>query len=668
MTLAIRRHIGRSRAPRASGTGITACVRVEVVVERALLSRTDGVPFRGINVMSQTHSPTSRIDPASASRKMYDVVVVGSGVAGSIVASELGRQGFSVLVLEAGPGTGMTIREYETDLSRFYAAASKDNNAPFAENPNAPMPRSFETRKLPPGQPNASGYLVQKGPLEIDSTYARVIGGTTRHFEAKAMRMLPEDFDMRSRYGQGLDWPLDYRTIEAYYQRAERELGVSADVEDQAYLGIAFEPDYVYPMRKIPVSYLDQAIAKRLNGASVTLAGERFSLTVRSTPQARNGVPNPRYDKGKGFVPTGAVDPHQAEMGQRCQGNNNCVPICPVQAKYDARRTLAKAIGTGRIDFLPQAVASRVQVDPTSGRVTGIDCKTYADLTSAEHTTSTVRGKIFVLAANAVENARLMLASDLPGTSGLVGRNLMDHAYLLTWALMPEVTGTMRGTPCTSGIDELRGGAFRRKQAAFRASIHNDGWGWATEAPYTDLFNLVDDQNKFGRALQRGLVDRISRQLLLDFMVDMPASEGNRVTVDPQYRDRLGNLRPVISYSLPEYVLEGVAFARRLSRRIYQRIGAEDHSHYDPLQYGWVSHEGQGYIIRGGNHWAGTHVMGTTAANSVVDARQRSWDHANLYLAGAGSMPTIGTSNTTLTLSALSFLSAEQIVKDLKSA
>jgi choline dehydrogenase-like flavoprotein len=181
------------------------------------------------------------------------------------------------------------------------------------------------------------------------------------------------------------------------------------------------------------------------------------------------------------------------------------------------------------------------------------------------------------------------------------------------------------------------------------------------------LFRLVDDQNKFGRALQRGLVDRISRQLLLDFMVEVPPDSGNRITVDPRYRDQLGNLKPVLSYALNDYVLDGVAFARRLSRRIYQRLGAEDHSAYDPLQYGWVSHEGKGYVIRGGNHWAGTQVMGTEATSSVVDFRQRSWDHANLYLTGAGSMPTIGTSNTTLTLAALSFLSAEHIAQELKS-
>ena len=605
------------------------------------------------------------VAPEAAAQTQYDVVVVGSGVSGSIVAKELSQSGFRVLVMEAGPGHEITIADYEESLRRFYSAVSKDNNAPHAENRNAPMPRSYETQKLQPGMPNTRGYFVQAGPFEIDSTYARVLGGTTRHWEAKALRMLPDDFELRTRYGQGRNWPLSYQDLQPYYRRAEFELGVSGDVEDQAYGGLSFEPDYVYPMHRMPPSYLDQIIAKDLDGTEVALDGETFTLRVRSTPQARNGVPNSKYDGGKGFVPRAAVSLHQAEMGQRCQGNTNCVPICPVQAKYDARRTLFPALQSGRVDLLAQTVASKIHIDPESGRVREIEFKTYRDAESSEHVTGTVRARTFVLAANAVENARLMLASGLHGSSGLVGRNLMDHAYLLTWALMPELAGALRGPLCTSGIEELRTGAFRRRQAAARFSIHNDGWGWATASPYTDLDMLVDQQNKFGRALRRGLVAQVSRQVLLDSAVEILPEEDNRVTVDPQYVDQLGNPRPVISFSIPGYTLEGVAYARRLSRRIFQRVGAEDHTAYDAATYGWVNYEGEGYVIRGGNHWAGTHLMGTSARDSVVDFRQRSWDHDNLYLVGAGSMPTIGTSNTTLTLAALCFQSAEHIARDL---
>ena len=123
-------------------------------------------------------------------------------------------------------------------------------------------------------------------------------------------------------------------------------------------------------------------------------------------------------------------------------------------------------------------------------------------------------------------------------------------------------------------------------------------------------------------------------------------------------------MRPVISFAVPTYTLETAAFARRFTRQIYQRLGAEDHTRYDPLAPGFVSHEGEGYVLRGGNHWAGTHMMGADASASVVDDRQRSWDHGNLFLAGAGSMASIGTANTTLTLAALCFRTAETIAAD----
>ena len=60
------------------------------------------------------------------------------------------------------------------------------------------MPRSTESHRIRPGQPDTRGYLVQNGPFEIDTTYTRVLGGTTMHWEGKTLRMLPEDFEMRS--------------------------------------------------------------------------------------------------------------------------------------------------------------------------------------------------------------------------------------------------------------------------------------------------------------------------------------------------------------------------------------------------------------------------------------------------------------------------------------
>lgn len=610
---------------------------------------------------------TRRTDVKVASETVYDAVVVGSGIAGSLVASELSAAGMHVLVLEAGAGADRTLEGHEQYVSRFYATASKDNQAPYPQNLNANMPRGGDVRRIAPGQPDTSAYIIKNGPLATDTTYTRVFGGTTMHWEAKTPRMLPADFRMRTQFGQGRDWPIAYDDILPFYNEAERELGVSGSVADQAELGVPFTDGYRFPMQSIPLSYLDKTVAAGVDGLPVELAGEKYALKVRSFAQARNGVPDPQYDGGKGFRPVGAVSTSQVEEGGRCQGNINCVPICPVQAKYSAGRTLAKALQTGRVDLLVQAVASRVVVDSHTGQVSGIEIKRYTDPDSPRHTAYTVHGRIYVLAAGAVENPRLMLSSGLRSSSGLIGRNFMDHAYLLTWALLPQIAGTYRGTVCTAGISDLRDGRFRAQQAAFAVDIHNDGWGWAVGSPYTDLLQMVERENLFGAELRDALPARLSRQLLLACMVDVPASESNRVSVDPALVDPLGNMRPVISYVLSDYTMRGVASARRLSERIFARLGAADHTYYDPADPMYTTYEGEGFVIHGGNHLAGTHVMGRSSTDSVVDEYQRSWDHQNLYLVGGGSMASVGTSNVTLTLAALSLRTARHIAKQFRA-
>ncbi len=596
-----------------------------------------------------------------------DAVIIGSGISGAIIAAELTRAGKRVLVVEAATDAERTFTGYLGDLNQFYTQPSRGNQSPFPINPNAAMPRGDELRKLAGGETNAAPYVVQSGPYVTDTVYSKAFGGTTIHWEAKTPRMLPEDFSLQSLYGQGADWPIAYGDMTADYEAAEREIGVSADRGDQEYGGVKFSDGYVFPMHGLPLSYLDQQVDKGIKGTSVDLYGKRYPVKVRPYPQGRNSIPNKAYDGGKGYGPQGVVALHQIELGERCQGNTNCVPICPVQARYHSGKTMARAFSsrTGRAELQSQAVASKVLVDHESGRVSGVEIKLYHDPASPSHDTVTVRAKIYVVAGNAIETPRLLLASGLPSTSGLVGRNLMDHAYLLSWALMPQPCGTMRGTSSTGGIVDLRVGPFRRHQAAFAVDIHNDGWGWATGAPESDLRTLVDQYNKFGKDLREALIRRVSSQLMFAFMIEVPPEESNRVSVSPRYVDPLGNMRPIVSFSAPENTLRGASYARQFARLVFSRLGAEDYTAYDPDDYGFVSYGDETFALRGGNHLAGTHVMGSNPATSVVTTDQRSWDHENLYLVGAGSMPTVGTANITLTLAALCYRSARAMLRQL---
>ncbi|HKV39014.1 MAG TPA: GMC family oxidoreductase, partial [Blastocatellia bacterium] len=400
----------------------------------------------------------------------YDVVIVGAGISGAILAKVLGSEGKRVLILEAG--TAQALTNYLDRLEDFYLSNTKDPESPYPNDPDAPEPSVLDIQNIQGTTPDTNGYFVQMGPLPFGSTYTRTMGGTTLHWLGTCLRMLPEDFKIRTLYGQGLDWPISYDDLLNYYNLAEREIGVSADVREQEYLGVHFTKDYVYPMFKIPQSYLDKTLARGVRGMTVELEGGTYPVDVTSTPQGRNSMPNPAYAGGKGYTPAGAT--YNPDLGQRCDGNTSCVPICPIQAKYSALKTLIKTEAK-QVDILTQAVASRILFDKASGRVTGIEYKAYADPASPVHKIGIAKGTVYALAAHAVENAKLLQASGITSRSGLIGKNLMDHPVLLTWGLAPEKVWAYRGPLSTSGIESLRGGKFRSRRAAFRVEIGNDG-------------------------------------------------------------------------------------------------------------------------------------------------------------------------------------------------
>jgi choline dehydrogenase-like flavoprotein len=480
--------------------------------------------------------------------------------------------------------------------------------------------------------------------------------------------MLPNDFRLKSQYGQGVDWPITYEQLRPYYEEAEWGIGVSGDVDRQKIPGAGpdfYRPKYTYPMRGLPQSYLDQHIAAALRGASVTMSGETIPLDVIPTPQGRNSTPNGDYR------PEGSVG--DAHLGERCEGNASCVPICPVQAKYNALKTLsaARREHPGLIELQTQSVVSRLDLDPVSGLITGVRYRQYQDESGPpDPTESVARGRLYVVAANSIEAARLLLASGAANSSDQVGRNLMDHPVLLAWALAKEAVGGFRGPGSTSNVPSFRDGPFRRQHSAFISPIDNWGWSWPAFAPSSTLSQLMNPRDQggeglFGAALRRRLSHLVSRQVTFHYEFEQPPDPENRVTLDPVLKDPLGNARPRIRYSLPDYTLAAMAAARSVSVQVFQRLGAEDHTDYQPGAPGYVTYQGKGYVFNGAGHLVGTHRMGSSRSNSVVSPQQRTWDHPNLFLVGCGNMPTLGTSNPTLTMAALADWAGDHIVRDL---
>ena len=637
--------------------------------------------------------------------KRYDVAIVGSGVAGALIAKQLAKRGKKVVILEAGAKIPPNINDY---MERFYTSTFKVPESPYTPALFSPADSTLLSKLTDPSTVNAGrptvlslsadkwkdpkkSYLVQglkDGDQPFSSTYERVAGGTCTHWLGTSLRFSVKDFKMKSVYGQFADWPIGYNDLDAWYGQAEREFGVAADVRDQAGLGIPYASGYAYPMPKIPESLVDQAVADALatlteaERAMLGMDDPKKPIRVISTPAARNSQP----------------------YGNRraCAGNTNCIPICPIQAKYDPTITLNDALNTGNVDLIDRAVASEVVVGP-NGRVSQINYTKYdKDLKEAGQTPPTrcVTATVYVIAANSIETPRLLLMSKIgdregavANSTGLVGKNLMDHPYYVAWALMPKDRPIYpyRGPLSTAGIEDLRDGKFRRERGAFRVDIGNEGWNFVVGGfggdPNITTRDFVNGMNSsglnsketsglnqdnaalFGAELARTLNDLIPRQIRLGFLVEQSPDSSNSVTLsDRSITDGLGLRRPQISYRISEYTKKGIIHSRRMANLIFAKMGARQFTKVlrdDPTRFE-AEIDGEQVMLNymGAGHVMGTYRMGSNAKDSVVDSFQRSWDHRNLFLIGSGVFPTTGTANPTLTIAALSLRTADKILRE----
>jgi choline dehydrogenase-like flavoprotein len=630
-----------------------------------------------------------------------DVAIVGSGFAGALIANELAKQGKRVVILEAGAGIPTDINEY---MNRFYKAAAKVPESPYTptlfDKDGQFSPERNDPSKVPAGRPTVmtlgpsdwadpkKSYFVQnkmndgKPATPFASTYDRVAGGTS-HWLGTSLRFVPNDFKMKSVYNTFMDWPIGYDDLNTWYGKAEAELGVSADIEDQKYLGIYFPADYPrYPMPRIPETLTDRAVRNALRNLNPTdtaflgMSQPPTEIPVRGVPAARNSQPY--------------------RNRRACAGNTNCIPICPIQAKYDPTITLNDALNHKSVTMMRHTVAREIILDGDRRRVTEIKYTRYTTGPSQETVEGSIKAKIFVIAANAIETPRLLLMSRNEGrtpngvanSSGMVGRHLMDHPYLVAWGSLPRTAKPLypyRGPLITSGIEDLCDGPFRNERGAFRVDIGNEGWNFVVAGgavgadPDVTTIDFVNGVNRsglnrdgntgaglFGKDLTAKLNEIITRQFRVGFLVEQSPDPDNRVTLS-EHTDGLGLQRPKIAYSLSPYTKRGIVIAKQLQEFLFRNMGATDFTTVtpdDPTRFE-AQINGRRVPVNyiGAGHIMGTYRMGVSAQDSVVDSFQRSHDHDNLYLVGSGTFPTGATANPTLTIAALALRTAERIAK-----
>ncbi len=546
-------------------------------------------PPRRVPVLG-TAPATPRPD-TGAWKDAADVVVVGSGAGGAVVAKELAEAGLSVIVLEAGPRY-QPLRDYPTDRPDFESLGRDTFRA------------ADDLRD------------VYTTPASSSFAYSRVkgVGGSTLHYVGMSPRLHESDFATRSRDGVGADWPITYQDLEPYYTRVEYELGVSG-------------PDGANPFEP-PRSRPYPTAAHPLNMASRTIktGADRLGLHLVREPLA---MPSADW-RGR----------------PACVGAGVCHMGCLISAKSSMDVTyIPKAEATGRVDLRTESMAREIETD-ASGRASAV---VYIDADGRERR---VTGRAIVVAGNAVETPRLLLMSrsrfpdGLANSSGLVGRNFMEHLAVYAFGLFEQRVDPWRGTPS--------GGII---QDAYETDARNDfarGWTTLVSANSHWPYTVASRVPGWGNEHKARVKQEFGHYITLATIGEQLPDERNRVVLDPLQKDVYGLPAPHLINTPRD---NDRAMIRTMSARLRDLLEASGASRI------WGNEHYSGMS----SHYVGTCRMGTDPASSVVDPMGRAHDVPNLFLADSSVFVTAGASNPAITVSALALRISEGIVERFRS-
>lgn len=518
-----------------------------------------------------------------------EVCIVGAGAAGGIMALELARRGIRVVVLESGP---------RHDFSR-----------------RGEYVRRYLRRENPwrSSLPNLDRHTIAgTTPYLLEWRRARGVGGSTLHWEGYTLRFHANDFRLRTVYGIADDWPISYHDLEPYYGRAETTLGVAGAADDPW----ASPRSTPFPLPPFPFSYSDSLFAR---------ACGPLGIAFHHLPQARNSV-------AYGGRP-------------QCRACGTC-HVCPTGAKASVDLTqVPEAEATGHARVLSEATVLRLEVD----RSFQVNAAVYARPDKVEQR---VTARVFVVAAGAVETARLLLLSasrqlpdGLANRSGQVGKCFMSHPSI-------EVTGRARAKvhPYRIGFSTAMSRQFAvERDRAARGPFYLEFMNSAGPTP--DRIAVASGQ--WGEGLRRHVQEEFGRRLGIRIYCEQLPDRVNAVSLNPRARDYFGSPVPHLHYSVGKYERQALAEAKEVTGRIFATMGLTD-----------IRSSGLMFAA----HQIGTHRMGTDPKTSVVDANLRAHDVPNLYLVGSGCFVTASSSPPTLTIAALAIRAAQHVAARLRPA
>ncbi|OXM85059.1 GMC family oxidoreductase [Paenibacillus rigui] len=396
-----------------------------------------------------------------------DVVIVGAGAAGGVLAKELSTAGMRVVVLDAGPLLDPQ-KDFASDEVSMQRLGWQD------------------TRFVDGADPLDMGH----------NNSGRGVGGGTVHFTGVFLRFHETDFRARSIDGVADDWPIGYSDLAPYYDKVEKEIAVSGP---KYFPWGSFHGPYPYPERD-PLSPNAHLFQKGC---------EELGIQTAVTPLAILSAP---FDNRPPCINRGFC-------------NQGCMP----NAKFSTLIVhIPKAVQAGA-ELLPDCMVTQIMMGP-DGKASGVtfvhDGQTYEQRARIVIVSAYVVETPRLL----LNSANTLFPEGLANSSGWVGKGFMTHSSHDVYAKFPEEVRLYKGTPVLATTQDFYSTAPERNFVR-GYTLHAHGArpvGFATglsksaKQPLwgSSLRNKMLDYNYYGRITMVGevLPDPNNRISLTDEM------------------------------------------------------------------------------------------------------------------------------------------------------
>ncbi|MBY0123046.1 GMC family oxidoreductase [Bacillus sp. S/N-304-OC-R1] len=556
-----------------------------------------------------------------------DVVTVGVGWTGGIVAAECAKAGLKVVGLERGRERGTADYLHVHDEYRYAIRYELMQNL---ARETITFRNNRKMKALPMRQ--MGSFLLGEG-----------LGGSGTHWNGWTYRFLPYDFEIKTltekKYGTNKvpkdytlqDWGLTYDDLEPYYDKFEKTAGISG--EKNPYGGKRSDEYPTPPMKMTP-------ILERFDKATKKMGLKPYMMPAATISQTYT---NPDGEQINACQYCGFCERFGCEYGAKATPEVTVVPTALKTGNYEVR------FNSNVVEILKQG-----------NKVTGVK---YIDILTSEEIIQPA--DVVVLTSYVLNNAKLLMVSKIgeqydPETGrGTLGKNYCYQLNAGSTGFFDDQMNVFMGAGALGmTLDDWNGDNFDHSNLDF---IHGSGI-WITQSGARPISNnpVTPDVPSWGPEFKKSSIYNYSRTLYVGGQgATMPHRE-NFMSLDETYKDAYGLPLLRLTYNFTDQDRALFKFSNDKTEEIMKEMGAKTVvpenviEEYDIVPYQTT-------------HNTGGTIMGTDPAASVVNTYLQHWDADNLFVVGAGNFVHNSGYNPTGTVGALAYRCAEGVIKYSKT-